>query len=111
MANTYSWAINKLDVHPTEDTLTDVVYNVHYTYTATSSQTDPDGNNYTADVIGTTMVGEPDPDNYTEFNDLVKSDVVGWIELELDVDSLQNSLDSIITEKITPTSEAKNVPW
>lgn len=111
MANTYFWTINKLDVYPTEDTLTDVVYNVHYTYTATSSQTDSNGNNYTADIIGTTTVDAPDPDNYTEFNDLVKSDVVGWVESALDVDLLQDSLDNIITEKITPTSESKDVPW
>ena len=111
MANTYSWTINKLDVHPTEDSLTDVVYNVHYTYIATSDQIDPDGNNYTADIIGTVIVGSPDPDDYTEFNDLVKSDVVGWIEPELDVDGMQDDLDAVIAEKITPTSEAKDVPW
>jgi hypothetical protein len=111
MANTYSWTINKLDVHPTEDTLTNVVYNVHYTYVGTSDQTDPDGNNYTANIIGTIVVGSPDPDDYIPFEDLEESDVVGWIEPELDLDALQSSLDNTIAEEINPTSVAKDVPW
>ena len=29
MANTYAWTINKLDVRPTQDSLSDIVYNIH----------------------------------------------------------------------------------
>jgi hypothetical protein len=60
MANTYAWTINKLDVRPTQDSLSDVVYNIHWTYTATSDQLDKEGNAYSTSLIGTSPVGEPD---------------------------------------------------
>lgn len=111
MANTYSWTINKLDVYPEQDSLVNVVYNVHYTYTGTSSDTDDDGNAYTASMIGTKKIGAPDSDDYTAFDDLTKSDVVGWLEAEIDMDSFQSSVDNRISSLITPTTETKDVPW
>ena len=111
MANTYSWTINKLDVRPTQDSLTDVVYNVHFTYTATSNQTDSDGNAYTSSIIGTSTIPTPDADNFTDFDSLTQSNVEGWLEAELTVSEYQSQLNDSINEKITPTSETKDVPW
>ena len=112
MANTYAWTINKLDVHPTEESLSNVVYNVHWSYTATSDQTDPEGEAYLATSIGTQSVGAPEPNSYIAFDSLTESNVVGWLEAsDLDVDSLKANLDAQIVELITPTSVAKDVPW
>lgn len=111
MANTYTWTINKLDVRPTQDSLLDVVYNVHWTYTATSDQADPEGNAYTASAIGTSVVGEPDPENFTSFDDLTKSQVEEWLNADGTLSNIGGHVDSLLEEQITPTSEAKDAPW
>lgn len=111
MANTYAWTINKLDVRPTQDSLSDVVYNIHWVYTATSDQVDSYGDAYTAQAIGTSSVVAPDPDNFTAFANLTQSQVEGWLTTDGSLENIRDHVDSMIEEKITPTSEAKNVPW
>lgn len=112
MPNTYSWTINALDTYPTQDSLTDVVYNIHWGLTATSDQTDTDGNAYAATSIGTQTVEAPNAADYTAFNDLTQEIVETWLEASnLDVDAIKAGLDAQIAEKITPTSVTKNAPW
>lgn len=112
MANTYTWTINKLDVRPTQDSLSNVVYNIHWGYTATSDQTDADGNAYSATNIGTQTVTAPDPAAFTAFESLTQTDVEGWLEnSSLDLTSLKNSLDKQIEKLITPESVALDAPW
>lgn len=111
MANTYAWTINKLDVRPTQNSLSDVVYNIHWTYTATSDQVDSDGNAYTVKTIGTSPVGEPNPNDFTDFDDLTQSQVEGWLAMDGSIENINDHVDSIIEEKITPSSKTKDVPW
>jgi hypothetical protein len=112
MANTYNWQINALDTNPTQGDLTDVVYNIHWTLTATSEQVDSEGNAYTAESIGTQSISNPEGESFTAFEDLTQEIVEGWLESsELDVEAIKSSLDYQITEAITPTSVTKNVPW
>ena len=111
MANTYSWQINALDTYPSQEDLTDVVYNIHWGLTATSDQTDADGNAYIANSIGTQTVGAPDADDYTAFEDLTQEIVEAWLEAsDLDVEAIKEGLDTQIVEKITPTSVTKQLP-
>ena len=111
MANTYSWQINALDTYPSQEDLTDVVYNIHWGLTATSDQTDADGNAYTANSIGTQTVAAPDADDYTAFEDLTQEIVGAWLEAsDLDVEAIKEGLDTQIVEKITPTSVTKQLP-
>jgi|TARA_R100000081_G_C4812651_1_gene172355 hypothetical protein len=111
MANTYAWTINKLDVRPTQNSLSNVVYNVHYSYTATSDQTDSNNNAYKSTVIGVAKIDEPNSEDFTAFDELTQSDVEAWLIDNLDVNQLKSNLDNLITEKITPTSVTKDVPW
>ena len=111
MANTYSWHINALDVRLIQDSLTDVVYNIHWGLTATSDQNDADGNAYTANSIGTQTVAAPDAEDFTAFEDLTQTIVEAWLEVsELDVEAIKASLDAQLVEKITPTSVTKQLP-
>ena len=111
MANTYSWQINALDTYPSQEDLTDVVYNIHWGLTATSDQTDADGNAYMASSIGTQTVEAPDATDYTAFEDLTQEIVEAWLEAsDLDVDTIKATLDAQIVEKITPTSVTKQLP-
>lgn len=112
MANTYTWQINALDTNPTQGDLADVVYNIHWGLTATSDQTDADGNAYAATSIGTQTVAAPDSESFTAFADLTQSEVEGWLEdSDLDVEAIKEGLDSQITEAITPTSVTRSAPW
>jgi methionine synthase I (cobalamin-dependent) len=111
MPNTYSWTINALDTYPTQDSLTDVVYNIHWGLTATSDQNDADGNAYMANSIGTQTVAAPNADDYTAFDDLTQAIVEGWLGAsDLDVDAIKASLNAQIVEKITPTSVTRQLP-
>ena len=111
MANTYSWHINALDTYPSQDSLTDVVYNIHWGLTATSDQNDADGNVYTANSIGTQTVEAPDAEAFTAFEDLTQTIVEAWLEASnMDVDAIKTRLDAQIVKKITPTSVTKQLP-
>ena len=111
MANTYSWQINALDTYPSQESLTDVVYNIHWGLTAESGQTDADGNAYTASSIGTQIVAAADADDYTAFENLTQEVVEAWLEAsDLDVEAIKEGLDAQIEEKITPTSVTKQLP-
>lgn len=113
MANTYTWRINALDTYPTKDSLTDVVYNIHWGLTASTSINDDEGNpnEYTATSIGTQVIAAPDADNFTSFDNLTQEVVEGWLEAsDLNVDGLKASLDAKLVEKITPTSVTRKLP-
>jgi len=111
MANTYAWTINNLDVHPTENDLTNVVYNIHWTYTATSDQLDPEGNPYKTNFIGTSIVAPPSSEDFTPFEDLTESQVVGWLSEDTSIINIQESADNALNDLINPTSVTKDVPW
>jgi hypothetical protein len=112
MANTYTWQINDLDIRPAQDSLTDVVYNIHWGLTAISDQNDSDGNAYTATSIGTQTVAAPDADNFTAFEDLTQEIVEAWLEAsDLDIEPIKAGLDFQIAEAIAPTSVTKSAPW
>ena len=105
MANTYNWRINALDAKITEGDNSDVIYTVHWSFIATDETGE-----YSASSIGTMGV-EYDPDNFIPYADLVKSDVVGWLEAGLDVDSMKSSLDNQIELKINPVDETLRPDW
>ena len=105
MANTYNWRINALDAKIHEGDNDNVIYTVHWSFMATDETGE-----YSASSIGTIGV-EYDPDNFIPYADLVKSDVVGWLEAGLDVDSMKSSLDNQIELKINPVDETLRPDW
>ena len=115
MANTFSWNFEALDVKlgPDAHDLTDVVYTVHWRYTATDGEDPP----HTAVAIGRVNVTWEEGDPWIPYEDLVESDVVGWVESSLgdeQIEALQASFDAQIAEEITPTKEqmrGDELPW
>ena len=105
MANTYNWKINALDAKIHEGDNDNVIYTVHWSFIATDETGE-----YSASSIGTMGV-EYDPDNFIPYADLVKSDVVGWLEAGLDVDSMKSNLDNQIELKINPVDETLRPDW
>ena len=98
MANTYSWNIAAVDRKPTDGDLSDVIYNVHWRYTADN------GNDVTATIIGTQSIAAPDSENFIAYADVTEANVISWIESEMDLTEMKSNLDAQITEIVTPTS-------
>jgi len=105
--NTYSWNCRIVDCYPTFEDWSDVVYNIHWTYTATSSTKDEHDNPYTATIIGTQTKSTDDITDFIPFEDLDNEIVTGWVTDSMGEDRVQayqDSLDSQIADKITPKS-------
>ena len=112
MANTYTWDCKTVDVYPTHDSQSDVVYNVHWRLNAESDQQDAEGNNYSASVYGTYGVNADDISSFVPFADLTNDMVTGWVTAGMgddEVASLKSSLDDQIALLITPTSVTKTI--
>ena len=98
MANTYKWTINALDAKISHDSKDNVINTIHWGYSAV----DDDDDTKVASSIGTHSV-EYDADNFTEYDSLQESDVIAWLEDELDVDAMKAGLDAqIALLKVTP---------
>ena len=112
MSNTYTWDCKTVDVYPTHDGHSDVVYVVHWRLNAESDQQDAEGNNYSASVYGTHSVNADDIANFIPFADLTNDIVTGWVTAGLGDDEVANlklGLDSNIDNQINPTSVTKTI--
>jgi len=115
MSVSYQWNFSALDVElgPDADDHTDVVYTIHWRYSATDEEDPP----HTATAIGTASVTWEDGDPWIPYADLVQSDIEGWtIEqiTEEGVEAMQASFDAQIEEQINPTHETMRgdeLPW
>ena len=117
MANTYTWNCRTVDVYPTYESLDDVVYTVHWRLLATSSEThvvDGEAVPYTATTYNTQTLSLADVGtDFIPFADLTNEVITGWTETAMggtEVQTRKDSLDTNITEQITPTSETKTIP-
>ncbi len=108
MANTYDWKINQLDAKIKQDGKDNVIYTVHWSYIV-KDDSEPD--KYMASSIGTISVEYKDGDPFIEYADLKKSDVVGWLEADIDVDALKSNLDSQIALQKNPVDEYLHPDW
>ena len=112
MSISYQWNVNTVDVYPTDEGQTNVIYNVHWRLNATDTQVDAEGNPYTASVYGTQSLDTSDLSNFTDFDSVTSSQVQGWVESAMgaeEVQSLKDSLDAKIADEINPTSETKTL--
>ena len=110
---TYSWSFSALEVIiENSEGLKDVVYTVHWQYSA------DDGEGHTASTIGTSSVTyDPEGPAFIPFEDLTVADVQNWtIEqiTEEGVELMETRLAAQIAEQITPTHETMRgdeLPW
>ena len=106
MATTTAWDCKTVDVHPTEGSNADVVYNVHWIVTGTSSEKDPDGNFWQAYNIGTQVVPAP-TGTFIPFADLTETNVEAWTKTamgETQVTSIEANIATSINLLINPTT-------
>lgn len=95
---TFNWTISAVERAINLDGLQDVIQTIHWRYRGT------DENGVTAETYGATAVGQPNPQDFTPFDDVTASDVEGWLEVLLDVPSMQANLQAQIALLITPTT-------
>jgi len=107
MSISYEWNVNTVDVYPTDEGHSNVIYNVHWRLNATDTEVDAEGNPYTASVYGTQVLDTSDLSNFTDFESVTSSQVQGWVESAMgaeEVQSLKDGLDAKIADEINPTS-------
>ncbi len=105
---TFTWAIANLERKlPDGDVPPDgQVYIAHWTVSL-------EDQGETAGAYGSVGFGDPEPDNYTPFDQLLEDQVIGWVKTALgdeQVASIEASLEAQIQEKLNPT-HAAGVPW
>jgi hypothetical protein len=112
MAITYEWNVNTVDVYPSEEGHSNVIYNVHWRLNATDTEVDAEGNPYVASVYGTQSLDTSDLSNFTDFDSVTSSQVQGWVEGAMGeeaVQGLKDGLDAQIAALITPSSVTKTL--
>ena len=107
MATTYEWQFPAFDAYPQEAGETDVVYTVHYTYTATDGE-------HTGSVYGTVGVIYEAGSPFTPFNQLTNEQVTGWVTDALGAETvaaMKVNVDGQIENQINPKSVTLPPPW
>lgn len=94
---TYNWTISSLECVPSKDELTNIVQTIHWRLSATD-----DTDNISVESYGAQTLPEPNPDQYSQYEDLTLETVVGWLEGRMDVDTIKENLETQILEKRTP---------
>ena len=107
MANTYTWKINALDAKIHENDLDNVIYTVHWSYTA-QDDSEPSVSGISIGTLGEEYKHE---NPFIPYSELTKEDVVKWLEDGLDVDNMKENLDKQIELKIHPVNETLRPDW
>lgn len=89
METKFEWIISACDVILNEGTMKDVITTIHWRYNATN-----DG--FFADMYGASAVGQPTPADFTDYDQVTKDQMIGWLEEVLDVPAMQDQLNAQI---------------
>tara|TARA_R110000822_G_scaffold66989_1_gene163486 strand:+ start:141 stop:473 length:333 start_codon:yes stop_codon:yes gene_type:complete len=104
----YNWFFSELQVHPSAEGQTDVVYGIRYRLGG------DDGGGHSAFVYGLVDCTYTAGDPFIPFADLTENEVQGWTITSLgdeQVARLKVEVDAMIAEEITPTSVVMTPPW
>lgn len=115
--NTYTWDFPALDVKTSytdeqdpANTEANVVYNVHWRYTATQDLGDE---LYSATIIGTQSIDTADLSDFTPYEQLTQVIVEAWVEEALGeekVAEMQANLDAQLEEQVNPSTVTLTLP-
>jgi hypothetical protein len=108
MAIEYKLSIQNMEVIPSEGDLQNVVKTVHWMYSGTENG---DNIKYFGQISGGIEVNSASADSFTAFDDLTEEQVKGWVESQIDEDSLKPSIASQIESQKNPPTVVKSNPW
>ena len=92
---TFNWTISAVERELDLDGLADVIKTVHWRYRGT------DENEVTAETYGATVIGNPNPQDFTPFTEVTAEDVIVWLE---DIMSVVPTVEVVEGEEV-PTPE------
>ena len=102
----YTWEITAMEVILNQDGLSNVVSNIDWRLIATVADKP-----YTALHWAKQYVSAPKTDVFTNYEELTKEQVVGWLESVLDVPQLKENLAYQINLQANPTHATLNPPF
>jgi len=110
MADTYSWKVATLDREISNGS----VYTVHYTVSASRTNSAEGEKDYTAGSYGSVGVtADPSAAGFIPYADLTESNCIDWVKEDLGseaVSSIETGISSNLDEQVNPT-DAAGVPW
>jgi len=71
---TFNWTIPTVERELNLGELKDVIKTIHWRFRGTNE------NGVTFETYGTTSIGEPNPQDFTPWDEVTKTDIVGWLE-------------------------------
>ena len=103
---TYTWNCSTVDAYPSYDSLSDVVYNVHWIL---SGEEMVGEDAYSASVYGTISISLEDlsPATFVPVDQLTNEVVTGWVKTAMGTEEVQakeEAVASAINAQINPTS-------
>lgn len=106
MANTYNWDIRRLDAKINQDGLENVIYIIHYVYSAQD-----ESGEYSSSIVGSLGINYDPDSEFIPYNELTKETVVSWLESGIDVNVMKSQLDNEISLKQNPTDTQLTPDW
>ena len=101
------WNVTQLDCYPELDGKTDVVFTAHWNVTAVDGE-------YTGYVYGSIGLTLNPEEPYTEYADLTKDQVIGWVKAAMGEETVAateaNVLQQIEDQK-NPKVVSPALPW
>jgi hypothetical protein len=102
----YTWEITAMEVILNQDGLSNVVSNVDWGLIASV-----DGKPYRALHWAKQYVSSPDANSFTNYEELTKEQVTGWLENVLDVAQLKENLAEQINLQANPVTALLAPPF
>lgn len=99
------WDVKTVDVYPTKEDHSNVIYNVHWRV----SKTEED---YSASSYGTESLNTDELGSFIDFDSVTTEEVQAWVIAamgEEKVNELEANLDAQIEDQKNPTSETKTI--
>lgn len=116
MATTFTWDCTKVDVYPTYESESDVVYNVNWVLKGESSETYDDFGvqvPYKSSVYGSQLLSLADlQTGFIPFEDLTNTIVTGWVTSALGdekINEYETQINAELNELINPTTVSKTI--
>lgn len=108
--NTYYWTFPAIDVYPSRENNTDVVYNIHWRLEAVDQTT-----THSVETYGMQGVPpyNPDSGSFIPYSQLTQEQVTNWVMSAMGdrYGQLTSSLDNLINDLINPPSLQLAPPW
>ena len=106
MAIDYLYKIDKLEMAPSLDDLSDVITRVRFTYTGIDADT-----NYSGSFVGVIPMPSPSSESFTPLSELTEAEVIEWVKISHPINHMQEQIQKQIDRQITPKYESVSLPW